>query len=174
MSVHSGPRNLVTLALVLLITGFAGSALYRSLSPAPTFLALQEDYGAAISAAAVKDGPAASSLAELQWDKVSKSARLVEAHGHVLFLCIFLILFAILLNGLRADGRYVRGFAWLGIGGVLLYPAGLLTQSTGHTLLGQVFSAAGAVLILTFAGIMVAGLWWPRIAKRLSDRDHSI
>jgi hypothetical protein len=173
MNVHSGPRNLVSLALVLLIAGFAGSALYRSLSPEPAFLAVQEDYGAAISAAAVTNGQTASSLAELQWDKVNKSARLVEAHGHILFLCIFLMLFAILLNGLQGDGRYIRSNAWLGIGGVLIYPAGLFTQSTGLTLPGQVLSAAGALLIVAFAGIMVARLWRHGISRRSPDTGHS-
>lgn len=166
MTIEKGSRNLLILALVLLIAGFASSTFWSASHEAP-FLATLEDYGGAIVAAAGNDAGAASSLTELQWNKTGRAARLVEAHGHLLFLCIFLILFAMLLAGQPRPGPGSLHIDWLAVSGVLMYPAGLAAQASDYLIAGQVLSATGALLILTFAGTVVVRLYHrPRIVAQ--------
>lgn len=167
-----GFRILLVLALVLLLGGFAGSAVYWSASGGRAVLAVQEGYGEVIAAAAGRDSAAALSAAAEHWNRVDRATRLAEAHAHLLFLCILLILFAMLLAGTsRADQRR-RGLAWLGAGGVLIYPAGLIVQAAGFVTAGQVLAAAGAVLILLFAGRIVAALFRPQTELQPPGRDE--
>lgn len=172
MNSHKGTRRLLVFTVVVLISGFATSALFWTSGQSPAFLSVQEDYSAAITAAAGADKDAASALAGQHWDAVSRAARAVEAHGHILFLCIFLFLFAVLLHGLEVREQTEQRIAWLGISGVLIYPAGLILQASGYILAGQVFSAFGALLILAFAGLIVAGLWDLRVGPQAGGKDR--
>ncbi|MDT8320406.1 MAG: hypothetical protein RQ826_07750 [Xanthomonadales bacterium] len=172
MSSHKGTRRLLVFTVVMLISGFAASALFWTIGPSPAFLSVQENYSAAITAAAGAEKGAASAVAGQQWDAVSRAARAVEAHGHLLFLCIFLLLFTVLLHGLEVREQTEQRVAWLGISGVLIYPAGLILQASGYILAGQVFSAFGALLILAFAGLIVAGLWGPRTGPQPDGNDR--
>jgi hypothetical protein len=173
MNRHDGTRNLLILALALLLSGFIGSAIYWSASGGAAFLATQEEYRDAISAAAGADGNRAIARADEQWNRVNRAARLVETHAHLLFLCILLVLFAILLAGTSAaDGKDTR-LAWLATVGILSYPCGLVAQAGGLLVFGQILSATGAVLILLFAGCIAASLLWTRPAAEAPGADRS-
>jgi hypothetical protein len=174
MNRQDGARNLLILTQVLLLSGFAGSAIYWSASGGTAFLATQEDYGGAISAAVGADArDVAVARADQQWNRVNRAARLVETHAHLLFLCILLILFAILGAGHSGAFETHGRLAWLATGGVLMYPAGLVAQALGLLLFGQVLSAAGAVLIVLFTGSIAAILLRTRPAARPPGGDRS-
>lgn len=156
-----GSRLLLTLALALLLTGFAGSIVYWSAQGNAAFLATQENYGAAIAAAATNKD-AAQAAADVQWRRVQQVARAVEAHGHLLFLCVLLVLFSVLLAGTSVTKRRRGLLAWSAVAGVLMYPAGLIVQATGLVLVGQALAAAGSVLLLLAVSGIVTGLLRPQ------------
>jgi hypothetical protein len=157
MNGREGNRRLMLVALVLLLVGFASSVVYWSVSEGPPYLALQEDYRGAIAAAAGSDRDAALVLADEHGKDVQRAARLIETHAHALFLSVFLIVFAMLMAAKPGPGN--RRLGWLAIGGVLTYPVGLAVQAVGLLVLGQALSAAGAVLVLLFAGSVVIDLF---------------
>ena len=172
MKNYGGPRKLLILSVALLIAGFMGSAIYWSASRDAAFLATQENYENAILAAAAREDSAVP-RADAQWNRVNQAARLVEAHGHLLFLCIFLILFAILLADSTGAGKASRHMVKLATGGVLIYPTGLVAQGAGFIEFGQVLSAVGAVLILLFTGRIVAGLFKSRPVTQPPGNDQT-
>lgn len=157
MNPYAASRRLLIFALVLLLAGFAASAAYWTIDSG-AYLAIQEGYGDALSVAATADAEEAGVRAEAQWNRVNRSARLVETHAHLLFLSILLMLFALLLADPAVGGRGADFTVALAIGGVLIYPTGLLVQTAGLVLPGQALSAAGALLILAFVARIVAAL----------------
>ena len=157
---------------LLLLVGFALSALYWTLVEAPAFLAKQENYSVAIAAASdtaqgttVQPSPEAS--ANDHWIQVQRAARVVEAHGHFLFICILLVLFAPLIPGTRTSAGPVRLLPGLAGSGIIIYPTGLILQGKGYILAGQILAAGGALMIIAFAGSIVWGLW-----QQTGREDH--
>lgn len=164
MNAQRPAKNLLIVALVLLIAGFAASAAYWSLSERPAYITEQESYGEAIAEgkrgeANRADSTEATELMNEQWERVTTSARLVEAHGHFLFLCVLLLLFSTLMAGCSSLGQTGRYATWLAVGGILIYPAGLIVQATGALLIGQIMAAGGALMIIAFAAIVTLGVW---------------
>lgn len=159
MSTQGTSRGLLILALALLITGFAASGIYWSTTDKPAFLSEQENYGDVIAGANRLESGDALALMNAQWETVNESARLVEAHGHFLFLCILILLFSILMTGTMLLPRSGQYLIWLAAGGVVIYPAGLMIQGIGHVYPGQILAAGGALMVLVFTGIVTLGLW---------------
>lgn len=161
-------RSLVVLcglALALLIAGFAASTIHvisqRDQLPR---LAEREDYREAII-----DLPSERHMDH--YDAVSRTKHLVQAHAHFLNLCIFLILFCLMIGQTRFPRAWRSRLAWVFTLGLVVYPIGLALQAFHQVAPGQVLAVIGAALII--APMLATWLGLTEYGERPARPDRS-